>query len=365
MCCLRSGARRRLVGAPLVVGTALLVWAAAALAQQPVTTVAQQVNKKTVKLFGAGGFKGLPSYGTGILVSPKGHVLTVNNHILSTQDLRVHLYDGRVYHAKVLFKEPELDVALVKIDQDVDNLPHFDFEAAAKRSLAQPGDWILAFSNCFGVAVRDEPMSVQRGVIAAYTELRGRRGVFDAPFVGEVYFLDAIACNPGAAGGIVTTTRGELLGIIGRELKNTISDTWINYAVPVQAKADILREEKTVTVDLAAFVREAMAGTYKQSDENKKKAERGGFHGIVLVPNAVQVTPPYVEEVLPGSPAAQAGLQPDDLIVYIDGELVSSIRMFRDVMKYVGPGMEVKLDVQRGNKLKTLKLKLAEQPKAK
>src|SRR5687767_9449689 len=75
--------------------------------QQSFTSVANDVNKKMVKLFGAGGFKSLPSYGTGILLSPQGHILTCNNHILSSADLRVHLYDGRFYHAKVLFREPE------------------------------------------------------------------------------------------------------------------------------------------------------------------------------------------------------------------------------------------------------------------
>lgn len=334
-------------------------------AQDSFTQTAADVNKKMVKLFGAGGFKGLPSYGTGMLVSAKGHILTCNNHILSTADLRVHLYDGRFYHAKVIFREPELDVALVKIDSDVDFLPHFEFDKMAARPLAETGDWILAFSNCFQIATRDEPMSVQRGVIAAYAELRGRRGVFDAPYNGEVYFIDAIANNPGAAGGIITNRKGDLLGILGRELKNTLTDTWINYAVPVQAKVEIIREDKTVKVDMATFVRESIAGTYKQSDRRKDKADRGGFHGIILVPNAVGVTPAYVEEVLPGSPAAQAGLRPDDLIVYVDGELIPSIRMFRDIMRQVGPGTEVRFEIQRGNKLQSVKLKLTEQPKAK
>jgi serine protease Do len=338
---------------------------AAAPAQQSFTTTAVEVNKKMVKLFGAGGFKGLPSYGTGILVSAKGHILTCNNHILSSTDLRVHLYDGRFYHCKVLFREPELDVAMVKITDDVDFLPHFDVKQAAARALAQPGDWILAFSNCFQIATRDEPMSVQHGVIAAYAELRGRRGIFDAPFTGEVYFVDAIANNPGAAGGIITNRRGALLGIVGRELKNTLSDTWINYAIPVQAKVDIQREDKTETIDMATFVEEAMAGTYKQSEKRKNKEDRGGYHGIVLVANAVGLTPPYVEEVFAGSPAAAAGLRADDLIVYVDGELVPSIKMFRDIMRQVGPGTEVKLEVQRGSKLKSVKLKVAEYPKFK
>ncbi len=334
-------------------------------AQNSVTKAAGEVNKKMVKLFGAGGFKGLPSYGTGILVSAQGHILTVNNHILATQDLRCHLYDGRFYHCKILYKEPELDVALVKIDDKVDNLPFFDFEAASKRPLAGPGDWILAHSNCFQVATKDEPMSVQRGVIQAYTQLRGRKGVFEAPFQGEAYFIDAIACNPGSAGGSLTNLKGDLLGVLGRELKNTLSDTWINYAVPIQAKVEIQRGDKTIKVDMAAFVKQAMAGTYLPIETDKKTAEKGGFHGIILVHNAVQVTPPYVEEVMPNSPAAKVGLRPDDLIVYVDGELVQSIRIFKDIMKRVGPKDEVKLDVQRGTKMKSFKLTLEEQPKGK
>jgi serine protease Do len=107
-----------------------------------------------------------------------------------------------------------------------------------------------------------------------------------------------------------------------------------------------------------------MAGKYKES-EKRAKVDRGGFHGIVLVPNAVSATPPYVEEVMAGSPAAQVGLRPDDLIVYLDGELVPSIKVFRELMKQVGPGMEIKLDVQRANKLVSVRLKLAEQPKVK
>src|SRR5262245_63768535 len=117
------------------VGLAVLLLAfgvAFVSAQGPFTTTANQVNKKMVKLFGAGGFKGLPSYGTGIVVSPKGHILTVNNHILVSADPRCHLHDGRFFHCKVLFKEPELDLALLEITEKVDNLPFFDIEQAAK-----------------------------------------------------------------------------------------------------------------------------------------------------------------------------------------------------------------------------------------
>jgi serine protease Do len=345
-------------------GIALLLAALSAVsAQDAVTKTSTAVNKKMVKLFGIGGFKGLPSYGTGILVSEKGHILTVNNHILNTPGILVHLYDGRQYQAKVVSREPELDIALLKIDEDIDFLPHFDFAKEAERKKAESGDWVVAMSNQFKIALRDEPMSVQRAVIATIADLRGRRGVFDAPFSGDVYFLDAVACNPGAAGGIITTRKGELLGILGRELKDTRTDTWINYAVPIQASADVHRDDKTVKVSMAMFVRDAMAGKYIQSTKVRKE-DKGGYHGIVLVVNAVSSTPPYVEEVTPKSPAALAGLRPDDLILYVEGESVPTVKTFREALKSYEPGREITLQLQRANRLETVKLKLTTQPKA-
>jgi serine protease Do len=348
----------------LGIGMGVLALTVLVAGQQPFNSVANQVNRKMVKLFGAGGFKGLPSYGTGVFVSANGFILTVNNHILATSDLRVHLYDGRIHSAKVVAREPELDVALLKITGEVDDLDHFDVDKECARPLAVPGDWVLAFSNQFQIATRDEPMSVQRGVIAAYAELRGRRGIFDPPYNGSVYFLDVIACNPGSAGGIITNRKGELLGILGRELKNVLTDTWINYAVPVQAKVEILRQGKAVTVDIPTFIREGIAGKY-QEGEKREFADRGGFHGIVLVPNVVSITPPYIEEVVPGSPAAKAGLRPDDLIVYVDGELVHSVLGFRKLMKHFGPGMDVRMEVQRGMRLESVTLKLVDNPRKK
>src|SRR4029077_12790696 len=129
------------------------------------------------KLFGSGGFKGLASYGTGLLISPQGHILTVATPMLDTQELRGHLYDGRRVHAKVLVVEPILDAALVKITNDkLDDLPYFDIAKSSGMPLAQMGDPILGFSNQFQIATRDEPMSVQHGVVAAYSKLHGRKG---------------------------------------------------------------------------------------------------------------------------------------------------------------------------------------------
>jgi serine protease Do len=330
---------------------AVLVCTGLATAQTPdapsLATVVDHVNQKTVKLFGAGGFRSLASYGSGILVSPEGHILTVASPLLETQDLRVHLFDGRRVHAKVLVAEPELDVALCKIDK-AEDLPYFDVAQAARQPQAKAGDWVLGFSNQFQIATRDEPLSVQRGVVAAYTKLQGRRGIFDASYNGDVYIVDAITNNPGAGGGALTTRKGELLGLIGKELRNTLSDTWINYAVPIQALAD--------------FVEKAKRGEYTPIVREKAAGGPGGYHGIVLVPDVVERTPPFIEEVTPGSPAARAGLRPDDLIVYIDGEKVISIKAFKDIVERARPGTTFKLEVRRGERLTTVDLKLEPMP---
>ncbi|HEY1380020.1 MAG TPA: trypsin-like peptidase domain-containing protein, partial [Gemmataceae bacterium] len=324
--------------------------AAPAAAQAPFHDVSKQVNRKLVKVFGSGGFRGLVAYGTGVVVSPDGYVLTAASHLLDTPDLRVHLSDGRRCQAKVVVIEPELDAALIKIDK-VDDLPFFDVLAAAKAPRAKPGDWVLAFSNQFEIATRDEPMSVQRGVIAAYAKLPLQRGIFEAPYQGDVYVVDAITNNPGAAGGALTTRGGELLGVIGKELRNSLSNTWVNYAVPIAAKVDVRQGEHVVTVSLPEFVEKGMKGEYKPTSKEKKEEGQGGYTGIVFVPNVVERTPPYVEEVAAESPAAKAGVKVDDLVVYLDGEPVVSIAAFKEMMLKTRPGTVVKLEVRRGDKL--------------
>jgi serine protease Do len=330
----------------------IAVATSSARSQESFAEVAAEVNKKVVKLFGAGGFQGLASYGTGVLVSPDGYVLTVASQMLATQDLRVHLHDGRRYHAKVVVLEPELDAALVKIEKLEGSVPHFDTAIASPTP--KTGDGVLAFSNQFQIATRDEPVSVQRGVVAATAKLQARRGIFDAPYTGDVYVIDAITNNPGAGGGIITTRKGELLGLIGKELRNTQTDTWVNYAVPISV--------------LSPFVASAMKGEYKPVVKEKPAAGVGGYHGIILVPSVVERTPPFVEDLLPESPAVRAGLRPDDLIVYIDGEQIVSVKAFKDFMTKTHPGMVLKLEVQRANsadgtdRLVPIELKLEEQP---
>jgi serine protease Do len=318
--------------------------------------VLEKVNAKMCKVFGSGGFKNVVSYGTGLVVSKEGHILTVASPMLETRDLRVHLADGRRFsHCKIVVIEPELDVALIKIDvKEKLDLPYFDLAAAAKQPMVKTGTGILAFSNQFEIATRDEPMSIQQGIIMAVTKLQGRRGIHEASFHGNVYVTDAITNNPGAAGGALTDRKGNLLGILGKELKNELSNTWINYAMPIQTVVEVTETDgKKRTASIVEIVEKKEK--YKPLDRPRvEKAEN--YTGLVLVPDVVELTPPYVEEVVPGSPAAKAGLLPDDLIVYIDGEQVPSIKDLVKIFNKIRPETPVKLEVRRGDRLQTLTL---------
>ena len=343
-----------------------------AAASDPFHAVVEEVNPKVVKLFGGGGFRGVANYGTGLLVSPDGHILTVASQMLEASELVVHLSDGRRMRAQVIVTEPELDVALCKIkvegkkpDEPTGlDLPYFDVAAAAKRPPAGPGDWVLSFSNAFEIAMRDEPVSVVRGVVSAVAKLHGRRGIFDFPYTGDVYVVDGVTNNPGSGGGALTDKKGNLLGIVGRELKNAQSETWINYAIPIGAKMDVKGDNTTTTVSIPEFVEKAMKGQYKPVARPPQASGPGGYHGITFVPNIVGRTPAYVEEVAPGSPAAKAGVRVNDLVSFVDGEPVDSIKTFQEYMKRTRPGTAVRLEVRRGDALQTVELKLEDFPKA-
>ena len=330
---------------------------------------AEEVNKKMVKIWGSGGLHGLPAFSTGVVVSADGYILTANTQNLDTPDLRVHLSDGTKYRGVVVAQEPELDIALIKIggkDKDkVEDLPFFDLQDAAKHPSADVGTGVLAFSNCFEIATRDDPVSVQHAVVTSYAKLQGRNGFYEMPFTGKVYMVDTVTNNPGSAGGALTTRKGDLIGIIGRGLRNELTGTWMNYSIPVNASVEIKQPDgKTTTASMLDLL--VNKEKYKRLNPDSKPGEGyTAYSGIVLVADPVEITPPYVEDVEPGSPAAKAGLQPDDLIVYVDGVSVKTIDAYKEIIKHSPPNREVQLEVRRGDKLTTIKLTLADVPKKK
>ncbi len=314
-------------------------------------TVALRVQPKVVKLYGTGGFRGLESYQSGLLISPKGHVLTVWSYVLDADDVTVVLDDGRRFTAKHVAADPLSEIAVLKFDPGDDDMPYFDLSAAAS---AEPGARVLAFSNLFGIAAGDESVSMLHGVVSALAPLDARRGAFATNFRGEVYVVDAAANNPGAAGGALTDAQGRLLGMLGKELRSSVTGTWLNYALPVAAFAP--------TVD------DMLAGRFTTTELTELDRPDNPLSfaalGIVLVPDVVTRTPPYVDRVIPDSPAARAGLRPDDLLVTINAQVASSCRDAAKLIQRLESDAEVHIAVLRDDDFLEITLTTTASPDA-
>jgi serine protease Do len=309
------------------------------------TRVAREVQPKVVKLYGAGGLRGLEAYQSGLLISDEGHVLTVLSYVLDADEVTVVLDDGRRFYARHVDADPFTEIAVLKFDPGDEPLPYFKLAEAAT---AQPGARVLAFSNLFGIATGDEPVSVLHGIVSAVAALDARRGAFATNFRGDVYIVDATANNPGAAGGALTDSQGQLLGMLGKELRSNLTGTWLNYAVPVSA--------------FAPAVEDILAGRFTPPDLDKIDQPEHPLSlaalGIVLVPDVVTRTPPYIDRVVPGSPAARASLRPDDLVVMIDGHVAASCREASQLVGRYEEDTAVRIGILRGEEFLELTLKV-------
>lgn len=308
---------------------------------------------RLVKIFGAGGLKNLYGYSTGFLVSPEGHIATIWSPVLDTDQLSVVLNDGRRFEAEVLGAEPHLDLAIIKLKSDRElNLPFFNYQENVK---ASAGTRILGFSNMFRVATGDEPVSVLHGVIEARTDLPRRRGAFELSYTGDVYVVDAITNNPGAAGGVIMTYDGKLLGMIGKQVRNAKTNTWVNYSLPIDV--------------LSKSIKQIITGKF-ESSEDKKEPEpdtpqryRPIDFGLVMVPDVLYRTPAFVDSILPGSLVSQAGLKPDDLVVFVNDELIKSCKTLKTELGKLEAGDLLRLVVRRDNQLIAVELQVPPEKK--
>ena len=289
--------------------------------------------RKVVKIHGAGGVRGLEAYQPGGLVSPAGHIVTVMSTVLDADELDCVLDDGRRYRATMVGVDPRRELAVLSIEGE--ELPAFTLAASDPVPV---GTRIFALSNLFGVAVGDERVSAQHGVVSALVPLEARRGSYEVPYRGKVYILDCTTNNPGAPGGAVVDWRGRLIGMLGKELRASGSGIWLNYAIPAES--------------LATGYAEIIAGTAAPDAAGPGNEPAGaGFDpaslGVVLVPDLLDRTPPFIETVAADSPAARAGLRADDLVIAVGGRAVVSRAAVQQALSALADGDAVRLSVVR------------------
>jgi len=281
---------------------------------------------KMVKVFGAGAGR-VEGFATGFVVSDDGKILTAQGVILDGKRVRVVMADGTSHDATILRRDRVRQVALLQIQTKTP-----DYFELSNEPVGQKGDWIVALSNAFKVADKEEPLSATLGVVSLRTEFEARLNKRDVAYKGELVLIDAIVSNPGAAGGAVLNIEGKLVGMIGKVINSSETNTRLNYAVPNTFLADFVANKQT----------DQVVGATAKSSQGQADL------GIVLFKLGGRSNPAYIDRVLRGSPAAAAKLQTDDMIVAIAGQKIGSVKEYLNMTETLRPEEEILIIVKRG-----------------
>jgi serine protease Do len=266
------------------------------------------------------------SLGSGVIVTKEGHIIT-NNHVVAEVDqIEVQLNDGQTKKARLVGADEQVDLAVLKIDD-----PGVKPLKLADSDMVQPGDFVLAIGNPFGFEE-----TVTEGIISS----KGRPNRSD--FFGDLLQTDA-AINPGNSGGPLINLQGEVIGINTAIASTTGGSQGVGFAIPSNT------------------VRTALESLLKQGRIIR------GYLGILsraLQPgeSGTDTDGVSVAEVVAGSPAAQAGVQPGDVIRKFDGHDVKSFGALRSLVAQTQLNKEVELEVVRDGKTVKVKTQIKEQP---
>lgn len=274
--------------------------------------------------------------GSGVIISDDGFIVT-NNHVIDGADkISVSLNDNRSYEATVVGADPGTDLAILKITPE-SNLPAIPF--GDSESL-QVGEWVLAVGNPF-----DLTSTVTAGIVSAKARniniLRGdmQRDIFPV----ESFIQTDAAVNPGNSGGALVNAAGELVGINTAIASKTGSYSGYSFAVPTS----IVRK---VSEDLIAYgrVQRGFLGV-RVGDMNQTIAEELGLSTLEGV---------YVSDLTEVGGAEDAGMQPGDVILEVEGVEVNSVPELQERVSKYRPGETVELLCIRDGQLKNLYVEL-------
>lgn len=254
--------------------------------------------------------------GSGVIVSKDGYVLT-NNHVVEDATvITVTLADKREFTGKVIGLDPQTDLAVIKVDAT--DLPFIQWGDSSR---LQVGEYVLAVGNPFGLN-----STVTLGIVSAL----GRGGMGITQY--EDFIQTDAAINPGNSGGALVNTRGELVGINTAIFSRTGGYQGVGFAVPTKlAKPVYASLVKTGSVVRGYLGVGIQAVTGDLAESFKLDVAQGAL----------------VTNVMPGSPAEQAGIQRGDVIVEYAGQVVIDPRTLQGQVLGTAVGDHVSLIVMR------------------
>jgi serine protease Do len=267
--------------------------------------------------------------GSGLIIDPSGLVIT-NNHVTEgAVKITVGLNDGRTFTGTVLGHDPQTDIALVKLEGDLKNLPHPPPMGDSDR--LRVGDYVVAIGNPFGLS-----LTVTEGIVSAKERQIGSTSYDD-------FIQTDAAINPGNSGGPLFDLQGKVVGITTAIVAG---GQGIGFAVPINMVKTLLPQLQRGKV-LRGYV-----GVVIQ-DLTPELA-----HGLGLSAQKGAL----VASVAQGSPAAKAGVQVGDVVVGVGDEPLESAAELSRRIASSPPGGQLHLRVDRNNKMEQLALTLGTQP---
>lgn len=273
----------------------------------------------------------LSSLGSGVIVSEDGYVLT-NHHVISGADqIQVALRDGRNTLAEVVGTDPESDLAVLRIE--LDDLPVISITDSSQTAV---GDVALAIGNPFGVG-----QTVTMGIISA----TGRSHLGLNAY--EDFIQTDAAINPGNSGGALINPEGALIGINTAIFSRTGGSQGIGFAIPANLARNILDDLVTQGRVIRGWL-----GIEAQEMTQELAVSFG-----LQTPAGV-----VIAGIVPGGPAAQAGLRPGDILLEIDGRPIFDARAAMTDIAAIEPGAELPISVIRSGQRVDLALDVAERP---
>lgn len=270
-------------------------------------------------------------FGSGVIISSDGYIVT-NNHVIDGSDeLDVTLNDNRTFKAKLIGTDPATDIALIKITED--NLPTIPFGDSDKLKV---GEWVLAVGNPFNLT-----STVTAGIVSA----KARGGIMQSAgsMKIESFIQTDAAVNPGNSGGALVNTRGELVGINTAIASQTGNYAGYSFAVPVTIVSKIVADLKQYGTVQRALLGIEMASV---NDDLVKKYDLKVNEGA------------YVSKVQDRSAAMEAGVKEKDVIVAVNGVKIKSGSELQEQISRYRPGDKVKVTVMRGKEQKDFSVTL-------
>ncbi len=269
--------------------------------------------------------------GSGVLISSDGYIVTNNHVVAEANEITVTLNDQREFSAKLIGKDADTDLALIKIDgSGLPTLPIGNSDAL------KVGEWVLAVGNPFNLT-----STVTAGIVSAKS-----RGLGATQGGIESFIQTDAAINKGNSGGALVNSKGELVGINAMLYSQTGSFSGYGFAIPVSIMTKVVDDLKTygqvqrALIGIRGMTLHDYIDSQKAKDE-KFKADFGTNEGV------------YVIEVPEDGAAAEAGIKEGDIITSLGGKDINKMSELQETTAKYHPGDKTQIGFIRDKKAKT------------